>query len=100
MLSAEGGPAKAVALNVTAGSDPRDAVSVFAPVAVPRVQPPTVATPDAFVVAVPPLTEPPPEPMTNETFAPAIELLNASATRTAGATPTVAPTVPDWLLPA
>ena len=37
------------------------ALSVFVPAVVPRVQLPTVAMPEAFVVAEPPVIEPPPD---------------------------------------
>ena len=40
---------------------PDEALRVLAPAVVPSVQLPTVAMPEALVVAEPPLTEPPPE---------------------------------------
>jgi hypothetical protein len=47
------------------------AVSVFAPAVGPRVQEPTVAMPWAFVVAVAPVTLPPPDATAKVTVTPA-----------------------------
>ena len=51
------------------------AVSVLAPAVVPSVQLPTVAMPDALVVADAPVTEPPPEATAKVTATPATGLL-------------------------
>ena len=58
----------------------------------PRVHDPTVAMPEAFVVAVPPVTLPPPVATANVTCTPATGLLPASLTITDGSTPTAVPT--------
>ena len=76
------------------------AVKVLAPALAPRVQLPTVAMPEALVVAERPVAEPPPEATAKVTLTPATGLPLASVTRTLGAMPTAAPTVADWLLPA
>ena len=70
------------------------AVSVFDPAVVPSVQLPTVAIPFALVVAVSPVTEPPPEATANVTFTP----LTATVpfiTITLGNMVTAVPTVAD-----
>lgn len=69
------------------------AVSVFAPAVAPRVQLPTVATPLAFVVCVPPVTLPPPVAAANVTLTPATALLFTSLTITDGAVATAVPAV-------
>ena len=60
MFTCDAEPTVAVAVNVTAVSDPAVAVSVFAPIVPPNFHEPTVAMPEAFVFAKPPVTEPPP----------------------------------------
>ena len=70
--AASTGPASPVALKVT-GEPVRlalVAVRVLGPAWVPSVQPPTVAMPAALVVAVGPLTEPPPEATAKVTLTP------------------------------
>ena len=70
-------PARPVAVKVT-GEPVRPAlvaVSVLAPAAVPRVQRPTVAMPEASVAAVPPFTTPPPDVGANVTVTPGTGLL-------------------------
>jgi hypothetical protein len=95
-------PAVPVAVNVTGlpVSVPEVAVRVFVPAALPSVQPPTVATPLALVVWLPPPMLPPPDATANVTATPAIGLLFASVTMTAGAIGTGVPAVAVWLLPA
>src|ERR1017187_280468 len=66
----------------------------------PRVQPPRVATPFAFVVAVPPVMVPPPESTVKVTVAPATGLPAAFLTMTAGVTGTAAPGAACWPFPA
>ena len=73
-------PAMPVAVNVTDGSAPDAAVSVFVPAAVPSFQLPTVAIPLELVVAVPPVTEPPPVATVKVTVVPATALPLASVT--------------------
>jgi len=53
---------------------PLVAVRVLEPAVVPRVQLPTVAMPEALVVAEPPVSEPPPEPIAKVTPTPATTL--------------------------
>ena len=94
-------PAVPVALKVS-GEPVRPAlvaVSVFAPAVVPRVQLPTVAMPEAFVVAEPPVSDPPPAATAKVTLTPATGLPCASVTRTLGAVATAVLTVADSLLP-
>jgi hypothetical protein len=62
----------AVAVNVTGVKPLVEAVREFDPASVPSVQPPTVATPDAFVVTEPPVIVPPPLVTVNVTGTPAI----------------------------
>ncbi len=96
------GPAVPVAVKVT-GEPERPllvALSVFVPAVVPRVQLPTVAMPEEFVVAEPPVIEPPPEATAKVTATPETGLLFASVTSTLGLMATAVPTVADWLLPA
>jgi len=78
-------------VNVTWGRVPVAADRVFAPASVPRVQLPTVAMPDASVVALPPVTVPPPLVTVNVTGAPADGLPLASLTRTEGSSVTCVP---------
>ena len=95
-------PAVPVAVKVT-GEPERPllvAVSVFVPAVVPRVQLPTVAMPAEFVVAEPPLTEPPPDATAKVTAIPETGLLFGSVTSTLGLVATAVPAVADWLLPA
>jgi hypothetical protein len=56
-------------VKVTAATPLTDAVSVFVPGVLPSLQLPTVATPEASVVAVPPVTLPPPEATAKVTVA-------------------------------
>ena len=51
-------------------------VLLLPPAVVPRIQEPTVATPDAFVVCELPVTEPPPVAAANVTETPATGLPN------------------------
>ena len=76
------------------------AVSVLAPAVVPSVQLPTVAMPEALVVAEAPVTEPPPAVAAKVTVTPGQTLLRESLTITLGAVATAVPTVAVWLLPA
>ena len=76
------------------------AVSVFAPAVVPSVQLPTVAIPDAFVVATAPVSSPPPDATANVTDTPSTGLSFASRTSTLGAVATAAPATAVWLFPA
>ncbi len=82
-----------VAVKVT--GDPlrpaRVAVSVLAPAVVPSLQLPTVAIPEALVVALAPVTEPPPEATAKVTTTPETGLPPASMTLTLGSTATVLP---------
>src|ERR1035437_758615 len=99
---ATGVPGRAVALN-TSGEPARPAdvaVSVFGPDAVPITQLPTVATPLAFVVCMPPVTLPPPVATANVTATTPTGLLNGSFAITLGAVATCAATVAVWLFPA
>ena len=68
-------PAVPVAWKVTAPTL-AVAVSVFAPAVVPSFQEPTVAMPLAFVVALVPPAEPPPEAVANVTPTPETGLPN------------------------
>ncbi len=92
-------PAKPVAENVLV-RPLQVAVSVLAPAVVPRVQLPTVAMPEALVVAEAPVTEPPPAVAAKVTVTPGQTLLCESLTITLGAVATAEPTVAVWLLPA
>ena len=56
----DAGPAMPAAVNVALPAE-LVAVNVLVPAVVPSVQLPTVATPLAFVVAVPPVIDPPPD---------------------------------------
>jgi hypothetical protein len=91
-------PAAEVAVNVTGVRLPVDAMSVFVPMLVPRVQPPTVAIPEELVVAAAPVTEPPPVPTLNATGTPLIGLPFWSLTKTEGWVATAAPAVPVRLV--
>ncbi len=84
-------PARDVAVNETAVRDPDVAVRTFAPTAGPSVHPPTVAIPDAFVTAVPPVTDPPPDATANVTDTPEAGLPFASFIRTEGGVDTALP---------
>ena len=91
------GPATALAVNVI-GLPPRPAevavkVLLLAPAVAPRVQPPTVAIPEAFVLCDPPVRLPPPVPMANVTATPDTGLLCTSRTITDGAVGTAVPAV-------
>jgi len=88
-----------VALKVTEERPLADAVSVFAPSPVPSFQEPTVAMPLASVVALAPVSEPPPEPIENVTATPETGLPYVSVTSTDGAVPTVVFTVAVWPSP-
>jgi hypothetical protein len=65
------GAAPPVAAKVTVGRALAVAVSVFVPGVAPSVQFPTVAMPLAFVIAVAPVTDPPPEATANVALTPA-----------------------------
>ena len=94
-------PAVPVAVKVTEPPTPAAvAVSVLAPAAGPRVQRPMVATPEASVVGVVPVTEPPPEATAKVTMTPETGLPPASVTLTDGAVATAAPAVATWPSPA
>src|SRR5205807_550135 len=82
-------PAVPVAWKVTGlpVSEPDVAVRVLVPAVVPSFHEPTVATPLAFVVADPLVSEPPPVATANVTAAPATGLPYWSTTSAAGATP-------------
>ena len=68
---------------------------MLVPAVVPRVQLPTVAKPAALVVAVAPVTLPPPLATANVTVAPDTAAPNPSVTTTAGGTATAVPTSAD-----
>ena len=95
-------PAAPVAVKVTGEpvSPGLVAVRVLAPAVVPSVQLPTVAMPEALVVAAAPVTEPPPEATAKVTATPETGLLLASVTSTLGAVATAVPAVAVWPLPA
>src|SRR4051812_31310683 len=97
MFAAE--PTVPVAVNV-ADSEPAFAVRVFGPTVTPSVQLPTVAIPLAFVVAVPPVTLPPPVATVNVTVAPGTGLPFASLMSTDGAVATAVPAIADCASPA
>jgi len=65
-------PAVPVAVKVTELNPLVEAPRVFDPATVPRVHPPTVATPEAFVVTEFPVIVPPPVVTANVTGTPAI----------------------------
>jgi hypothetical protein len=81
-----------VAVKTTGVIEPTLAESELAPAPEPRVHPPTVATPLAFVVCVPPVTDPPPVVTENVTDAPVTRFPFASFTMTDGAIGTAVPT--------
>src|SRR5437016_1409110 len=91
-------PAMPVAANVAV---PAELVAdmVLAPAVVPSVHAPTDAIPDPFVVAVAPVTEPPPDVTANVTLTPPMGLPFTSFTITLGATGTDVFTLAVWLLP-
>ncbi|MGI8617480.1 MAG: hypothetical protein ACR2L6_00115, partial [Gemmatimonadaceae bacterium] len=68
-----------------------EAVREFDPATVPRVHPPTVATPDAFVVTELPVIVPPPLVTANVTGTPGIAAPRWSFTITEGNAVTAAP---------
>jgi hypothetical protein len=86
-------PATEVAVNVMGARLPVEAITVFVPTVVPKVQLVTVATPDEFVTAGEPVTEPPPL-ATKVTETPAIGFPFWSFTRTDGGVVTAVPAVP------
>src|SRR4051812_394836 len=94
-----GASAAAVAVKVTPLPDTPVAVAVrvYCPEVFGSVQPPTVAIPDAFVVAVAPVRLPAPLGMANVTGTPETGLPLASLTTTAGRVPTAVLTV-AWTL--
>jgi hypothetical protein len=89
--------APAIPVAVKVSGDPVSpllvAVSVLPPTIDPNVQLPTVATPLALVVALPPVMLPPPVATAKVTVTPATGLSNASRTSTLGAVATAIPTV-------
>src|SRR5207253_1095914 len=93
-------PAVPVAVNVTGLPDnvPDVAVSVFCPTVGLSVQLPTVATPLAFVVWLPPVIVPFPGATANVTATPATAFPFASFTSTDGGVLTTVPAVADWLV--
>ena len=68
---------------------------MFGPADVPRRQLPTAAIPFAFVVADPPVTDPPPAVTANVTATFAIGLSPASVTSTDGGVGTSSPAATD-----
>src|SRR5207237_312502 len=91
------GPAVPVAVKVTGlpASDPDVAVKVFAPAVALRVQLPTVATPLALVVWLPPVIVPFPGATANVTATPGTGFPFASLTITDGGELTAVPAVAD-----
>ena len=87
------GPAAVPVAVKTVDRLPDVAVRLFAPVELPRVQLPIVATPPAPVVWLAPVTLPPPVVMEKTTLAPATGLPKPSCSRTLGATATADATV-------
>jgi hypothetical protein len=67
---------------------------VFVPTVAPKVQLPTVATPEEFVTAAAPVMEPPPLPTLKPTGTPLIGLPLWSLTITEGGVATTDPAVP------
>ena len=93
--------ARPVAPNVT-GLPVRPAavaVSVLTPMVMPSCHEPTVATPLASVVALPPVSEPLPRPIAKVTDVPGTGLPNWSVTITDGAVATFVSTVADCASP-
>ena len=76
------------------------AVNVLVPATTPSVQPPTVATPLAFVVCAPPVSDPPPAVTAKVTAVPCTTLPYWSFTTTLGAVDSVEPALAVWLFPA
>src|SRR5438309_188823 len=91
-------PALPVALKVTLPTL-AVATSVLAPAVVPSFHEPTVATPLALVVALPPVSDPLPLPIANVTATLGTALPNWSVTRADGAVPTFVFTVAPWPSP-
>jgi hypothetical protein len=81
----------AVAVKETLESVPEVAVRTFAPVTGPSVHEPTVAMPEAFVTAVPLVTDPPPDATAKVTDTPDVGLPLASFTITDGGIGTALP---------
>src|SRR5437868_5815958 len=96
----EAAAAVPVAWKVTEGRPVDDAVSGLAPAAVPSFHEPTVAMPLAFVVALVPVADPPPEATANVTATPETGLPKLSVRSTDGAVVTLVFTVFVWLSPA
>src|SRR5205085_2670196 len=94
------GPATPAAVNVTGlpVSDPEVAVNVFGPAVALSVQLPTVATPLALVVWLPPRNSAVPGATANVTATPVTGFPFASLTITDGGALTAAPAVADWLV--
>jgi hypothetical protein len=92
-------PATEIAVKETAGSDPELTLRTFVPVTGPRVQPPTVAIPEAFVVAVAPVTVPPPLATVKVTATSGFGFPFTSLMITDGATATALPAAAVWLSP-
>ena len=90
----------AVAVKVIVGTPVNVAVSVFVPEVAPSVQLPSVAMPLPFVIAVAPVTEPPPEATANVTLAPVTGVPAKSRTSTEGAMASATDGAANWLLPA
>ena len=84
-------PAVAVALNETLVRLPELALRTFAPADGPSVHDPTVAMPAAFVTAVAPVTDPPPDVTEKVTDTPDVGLPFASLMMTDGGTGTALP---------
>src|SRR5205085_296544 len=93
-------PAVPVAVKVTGlpESDPDVAVKVLSPAVTLRVQLPTVATPLALVVWLPPVIVPFPGATANVTATPVTGFPFASFTITEGGVLTAVPAVADWLV--
>lgn len=87
-------PGPAVAVNVTGESVPVLAVNVCVPLAVPSVQDPAVAAPDAFDTALAFDADPLPVATEKTTVTPATGFPAWLRTTTDGASPTAWPTVP------
>src|SRR5207302_7223463 len=94
-------PTVPVALKVTGLPDkvPEEAANVFCPAVGLSVQLPTVATPLAFVVWLPPVIVPFPGATANVTATPATALPNSSVTSTEGGIGTAVPAGTVWPLP-
>jgi hypothetical protein len=93
-------PAPDVAVKVTTLSDPEVALRVFVPATGPSVHEPTVAMPAAFVDAVTPVTDPPPDTTAKVTDTPDVGLPLTSLTITDGGIATALPATALWLSPA